>query len=98
MYVYIAVKLVFIKGVLASPSEINELNLPLLSSASESELRTNAPYDLGRSLTDFPAIFPRHAMHSTDYAVARYLSVRPSAGIVSKRLKISTNLTFFTIG
>jgi len=35
---------------------------------------------------------PRDVMHSADYAVARCLSVCPShAGILSKRLNISSN-------
>ena len=39
---------------------------------------------------------PRNAMHNADYATARRLSVRPyvcvsHAGIVSKRLNVSSN-------
>jgi len=41
----------------APPSGRNVLNISPLSIVPESEIGTNAPTDLGRSLTDFPAIF-----------------------------------------
>jgi len=41
----------------APPRERNELNLSLLSSASESEIGTNTPKDLDRPLVDFRAVF-----------------------------------------
>jgi len=40
----------------APPSERNEVNLSLLSSAPESEIGTTTSKDLDRSLTDFRAV------------------------------------------
>ena len=40
----------------APPSERNKLNLSLLSSAPETEIRRNVPKDLGRPLTDIRAV------------------------------------------
>jgi len=81
-------------------SKRNELNLSLLNSPSESEIGTNAPKDLGRPLTDFPAVLPRDAMHKRGlcrHAVSVRVCVCVSRlWILSKRINYPQN--FYTIG